>query len=299
MTKRDVENINYAAVAKRVSIVTIIVNIALSLGKLVCGIVANSSAMVSDAIQSASDVFSTVVVMIGIRLSSKEADREHPYGHERIECAAAIILAVILMFTGLGIGLEAAEKIVFGNSAELKIPGPAALVAALASIAIKEAMYWYTRYYAKKLDSGALMADAWHHRSDAFSSVGALVGIGGAMLGFPIMDPLASIVIFVFIAKAAYDIFADAINKMVDRACDEETEAKISECVLQNGDVMGIDLLKTRVFANKIYVDLEISVDGSRTLEEAHSIAYDVHNDIESNFPNVKHIMVHVNPAKE
>ncbi len=299
MNRKFTGSTDYTTTANRVSVLTIIVNIILSLGKLVCGIVANSSAMVSDAIHSASDVFSTVVVMIGIRLSAKEADREHPYGHERIECAAAIILAVILLFTGFGIGIDAAKSIIWGESAELKVPGTAALVAALVSIVVKEAMYWYTRHYAKRLDSGALMADAWHHRSDAMSSVGALIGIGGAMLGFPIMDPLASIVIFVFIAKAAYDIFMDAINKMVDRACDEETEKRLAECVLRNKDVIGIDLLKTRIFASKIYVDIEISANGSCTLEEAHAIAYDVHNDIETTFPNVKHIMVHVNPCKK
>ena len=159
-------------------------------------------------------------------------------------------------------------------------------------------MYWYTRYYAKKIDSSALMADAWHHRSDAFSSIGALIGIGGAMLNYPVMDSIASLVIFFFIAKAAFDIFKDAIDKMVDHSCDEETENKLRECVLQNENVMGIDLLQTRIFGNKIYVDVEIKADGTITLSEAHNIAESVHDDIEQNFPKVKHIMVHVNPDK-
>ena len=159
-------------------------------------------------------------------------------------------------------------------------------------------MYWYTRHYAKKIDSGALMADAWHHRSDAFSSIGALVGIAGARLGLPIMDSIASLVIFVFIAKAAFDIFKDAMNKMVDHSCDEETEKAIYDCVMANEQVMGIDLLHTRVFGNKIYVDVEIQVNGSYTLREAHEIAEVVHDDIERTFPKVKHIMVHVNPAE-
>ena len=142
------------------------------------------------------------------------------------------------------------------------------------------------------------MADAWHHRSDALSSVGALIGIGGAMMGFPVMDAVASLVIFVFIVKAAYDIFKDAMDKMVDHSCDEETENQICECVTKHKEVMGIDMLQTRIFGNKIYVDVEILVNGTYTLQKAHEIAEDVHDDIEQNFPKVKHIMVHVNPAK-
>ena len=288
----------FQRVANRVSIVSIVANIVLSLLKLLAGIIASSSAMVSDAVHSASDVFSTFVVIIGIRLASKESDKEHPYGHERLECVAAIVLAVVLFITGLGIGGSALKTILGGHYADLKAPGMLALIAAIVSILVKEAMYWYTRYYAKKIDSSALMADAWHHRSDAFSSIGALIGIGGAMLNYPVMDSIASLVIFFFIAKAAFDIFKDAIDKMVDHSCDEETENKLRECVLQNEIVMGIDLLQTRIFGNKIYVDVEIKADGTITLSEAHNIAESVHDDIEQNFPKVKHIMVHVNPDK-
>jgi cation diffusion facilitator family transporter len=187
-------------------------------------------------------------------------------------------------------------NILKGNYKELAVPGMLALIAAIVSILSKEAMYWYTRYYAKKIDSSALMADAWHHRSDAFSSVGALIGIGAARLGYPIMDSIASLVIFVFIVKAAYDIFKDAVDKMVDHSCDEETENQIRACVMKTKEVRGIDLLHTRIFGNKIYVDLEIIVDGSMPLRDAHSIAESVHSEIEQSFPKVKHIMVHVNP---
>lgn len=172
-----------------------------------------------------------------------------------------------------------------------------ALIAAIVSILVKEAMYWYTRHYAKKIDSSALMADAWHHRSDAFSSIGALIGIAGARMGYPVMDSIASLVIFVFIVKAAYDIFKDAVDKMVDHSCDEATEKEIYDCVMKNEYVVGIDLFQTRVFGNKIYVDVEISLDGSYTLNEAHDIAEEIHKDIEDNFPKVKHVMIHMNPA--
>lgn len=292
------EKNEFQKVANRVSFVTIIGNVALSVLKFIAGVVAHSNAMISDAIHSASDVFSTFVVIIGIRLSSKSADKEHPYGHERLECVAAIVLAIVLLITGLGIGADAFKNILRGDYGSLQVPGLPALIAAIVSIVSKEAMYWYTRHYAKKMDSGALMADAWHHRSDAFSSIGALVGIAGARLGFPIMDSVASLVIFVFIVKAAYDIFKDAMDKMVDHSCDEETENELRECVESHKDVRGIDLLQTRIFGNKIYVDMEIALDGSLTLQEAHNIAESVHDDIEKKFPKVKHIMVHVNPAK-
>ena len=286
----------YQKAANKVSFITIIGNVILSVIKLIAGIVAHSNAMISDAVHSVSDVFSTIIVIIGIRLAAKESDKEHPYGHERLECVAAIILAMVLFITGFGIGAEALKNIFSGNYADLRVPGILALIVAVISIAGKEGMFRYTRYYGRQIDSGALMADAWHHRSDAFSSIGALIGIGGARLGYPIMDSVASLVIFAFIAKAAFEIFKDAIDKMVDHSCDEETEKQIYNCVMENENVLGIDLLQTRIFGSKIYVDVEIQVDGSYTLQEAHNIAESVHEKIEQNFSKVKHIMVHVNP---
>ena len=192
--------------------------------------------------------------------------------------------------------IQALQAILNGNYETLQMPGILALIAAIVSIITKEAMYWYTRHYAKQIDSAALMADAWHHRSDAFSSIGALIGIAGSRMGFPIMDSIASLVIFVFIAKAAFDIFKDAMDKMVDHSCDENMEKAIYDCVISHEDVLGIDLLQSRIFGNKIYVDLEIELDASYTLEKAHRIAEDIHEDIEKNFPKVKHVMIHVNP---
>lgn len=289
----------FQKMAMKVSYVSIVANVLLTVFKLIAGLVAHSGAMVSDAVHSASDVFSTFVVIIGIRISAKDSDKEHPYGHERMECVAAIILATILCITGLGIGRVAVMDIMAGNGASAVFPGMLALVAAIVSIVVKEAMYWYTRYYAKKIDSSALMADAWHHRTDAMSSVGALVGIFFARHGFPVMDAVASLIICVLIVYAAYEIFKDAVGKMVDKACDEETEESIRTLVLHQEGVLGIDLLRTRMFGNKIYVDLEICADGEKTLRESHEIAEQVHDRIEQNIPKVKHIMVHVNPARE
>lgn len=292
------QEINYEKTAMRISFVSIVTNVILSLLKALAGVLAHSGAMISDAIHSASDVFSTIVVVIGVKISGKESDKEHPYGHERMECVAAIILATILAITGLGIGWSAVTKIAGGHYDQLEIPGVLALAAAILSIVVKEAMFWYTRAGAKRIDSGALMADAWHHRSDALSSVGALIGIGGARLGFPILDPIASVVICIFIEKAALDIFMDAVDKMVDKACDEEMEAKMRACVEEQDGVLGVDLLRTRTFGNKVYVDIEICADGDKTLREAHTIAENVHDSVEREFSKVKHIMVHVNPEE-
>lgn len=294
--KKMSEN-EFQMIANRVSAITIFQNAMLSVFKLIAGMVANSNAMISDAIHSASDVFSTIIVIIGVKISSRESDREHPYGHERMECVAALLLSMVLFITGLGIGVQAFRDIVQGNYENLEMPGILALIAAIVSIIAKEGMYWYTRHYAKKIDSAALMADAWHHRSDAFSSIGALIGIAGSRMGFPVMDAVASLVIFVFIAKAAFDIFRDAIDKMVDHSCDELTEKEIYDCVMKHEDVLGISLLQSRIFGNKIYVDLEIEVNASYTLEKAHAIAEEIHEDIERNFPKVKHVMIHENPV--
>ena len=293
------ESMDNNQIAMKVSAVSIAINLVLSVLKLIAGIVAHSGAMVSDAIHSASDVGSTLIVIVGVRLSGKQSDQEHPYGHERMECVSSIILSGLLLATGIGIGISGLENIVKSTSGKsIEIPGMLALIAAVVSIVVKEWMFWYTRGAAKKINSGALMADAWHHRSDAMSSVGAFVGIFGARMGYPILDPIASVVICLLIGKASIDIFRDAVDKMVDRSCDRQTEESIRRTVLSVEGVKRVDLLQTRLFGSKIYVDLEIAADGTQTLDEAHQIAEHVHHAIEHTFPDVKHCMVHVNPAE-
>ncbi len=288
----------FQATAMRVSVVSVIVNIALSLLKLLAGIFAGSGAMISDAVHSASDVFSTFVVMIGVTLSGRKPDKEHPYGHERIECVASLLLAIVLAATGLGIGYKGIDNIIHAGSGTLATPGTLALIAAVVSILVKELMYQYTVRAAKKINSGALKADAWHHRSDAMSSVGAFIGILGARLGAPILDPIASLVICLFIEKAAFDIFRDAIDKMIDKSCPDETVEKMREVILSVDEVLGIDEFRTRLFGSRIYVEVDIVMDSSKTLIEAHTAAETVHDRIETEFPDVKHCMVHVNPGK-
>lgn len=283
--------------AMKVSGISILVNLLLSIFKLIAGIAAHSGAMISDAIHSASDVGSTFIVIIGVRLSAKKSDKEHQYGHERMECVSSIVLAGMLLVTGLGIGITGVRDIVKSTSGgTIAIPGTLALIAAVVSIVTKEWMFWYTRGAAKKINSGALMADAWHHRSDALSSIGAFVGIFGARLGYPILDPVASIVICFMIDKAAIDIFRDAIDKMVDHSCDAKTEELMRREILKVPGVRRVDLLRTRLFGSKMYVDIEIAAAGEISLNDAHDIAENVHHTIEDKFKDVKHCMVHVNP---
>ena len=283
-------------IVNKLSRVGILGNILLSAFKLFAGIFGKSGAMVSDAVHSLSDVFATLIAYIGVRLSQRQEDTEHPYGHERLECVAAMILGLILAGTGLGIGYSGIRKIFFERAA-LETPTLLPLIAAVVSILVKEGMYRYTMYYANKMDSAAFRADAWHHRSDALSSIGSFIGIGMARLGFPIMDPIASLIICALILKVAFDIIRDSISKMLDTSCGDDYEQKIRRFVEEQPGVERVDLLHTRQFGNKVYIDLEIAVNRDLSLGDAHAIAERVHGNVEQGFPNVKHVMIHVNPA--
>ncbi len=290
---------DFEKTAVRVSTFSIIGNAILVVFKLFAGLVGHSAAMVSDAIHSASDVLSSIIVIVGVRLSGREADSDHPYGHERMECVAAIILAIILAITGGGIGMNALQSILNHDAGGVVIPGLLPLIAAIVSIVTKEGMYRYTVFFARRLDSASLLASAWDHRSDAFSSIGALVGIAGARMGYPILEHIASIVICLFILKAALDIFREALDKMVDHSAGEELEEEIRQLALSQDKVGGVDLVRTREFGSRVYVDIEICCDGAMTLTESHAVAQRLHDAIEAKFDKVKHIMVHVNPHGE
>ena len=288
---------DFQTAATRVSLVSMITNVVLTLLKLAAGLLAHSGAMISDAVHSASDIFSGLIVLLGVKISTKEPDEQHPYGHERYECVAALLLSGILAVVGGAIGIGAVKDIISGKAAE--IPGLLALIAAVVSIVVKESLFWYTRGYAKKYRSTALHAEAWHQRSDALSSIGALIGIAGARMGVPVMEPIASLIIALFILRVAIRIFKEAIDQMVDHSCNEEAEEAFRTTALEQPGVLGVELLRTRMFGNRVYVDLEIAADPNLTLAAAHEIAEDVHDAIEKTFPEVKHIMVHVNPAKK
>jgi len=285
--------------ARRVSLVCLIGNIVLCILKMTAGVIASSGAMISDAVNSASDVLTTAIALIGVKIGGKAADTEHPYGHDRFECVASIILAGIVFATGAAIGREGIKNIISAGYTKLEAPGLMALVAAVVCIVTKECMYRYTISAARKLNSVALKASAWDHRSDVISSSGTFVGILGARLGIPVMDPIASVIICFFILKTAVDIFREAVSKTVDRSCSDEVTQQIRQAIEAQSGVMGIDMLRTRQFGAGVYVDVEISADGTLPLTEAHKIAECVHKAVEATEPTIRHCMVHVNPNQE
>ena len=293
-------NINEDKIVKETALVGIIGNVLLSAFKVFAGIYGHSAAMVSDAVHSLSDVFATLIAYIGRRIAEKPADKEHPYGHERFECIASVMLGAILIATGVKIGTGCAESIIHKGYLTAAEPGMIALVAAVVSIVTKEAMFWYTIYQANRIKSSAFKADAWHHRADALSSVGALAGIAAARMGYPVMDQVAGLIISIVILIVAFRIIKDALDDLLDRSAAPELEddmrKTINDFAESSGNRIDIDCLITRKFGEKVYVDLEIGVDGDMKLKDAHDIAEQVHDLIEKNFVDVKHVMVHLNP---
>lgn len=286
---------DYERTTRKLAVVGIAGNCALTAFKLAAGILGNSAAMVSDAIHSLSDVLATAIAYIGTKIAQKAPDESHPYGHDRFECLASVILGAILLATGCGIGYGGISALLDG-SAGSAAPKTIALIAAAVSILTKEAMFQYTRHHARRIKSSAFEADAWHHRSDALSSIGALIGIGASMAGFPAADALASIVICLFIFKVAYEVVIGAVNNLLDTPCDPKIQESIRATIQSVPGIQRIDLLRTRSFGSKIYVDAEVAIDGTLALAAAHDIVEAAHDLVERDFPDVKHIMIHPNP---
>jgi cation diffusion facilitator family transporter len=271
---------------------TILVNTILGTIKVFAGIVASSNAMIADGIHSFSDVITTIGVIIGLKLSNKPDDKCHPYGHERIESISSLFLAIMLFGVAIAIGYSGIKNIALG---EIKNPGVLAIWAAILSIVVKEWMYFYTIKYANQLNSSSLRADAWHHRSDSFSSIGALIGIIGARMGLPVLDSVAAVIICIIIIKVAYDVLKQSINQLIDASADEKIINDINEKLHTIDGIRHIDNIKTRQHASKVYVDVEVSVDSKLTVEQGHDIAINIHHGVEEN-EYVKHCMVHINP---
>lgn len=277
----------------KASWITVVVNIILATFKVMAGIIGNSSAMIADGVHTLSDVLTTFVVLLGLRISSKEADKEHPYGHEKYESVFAKVLSMLLLLTGIFIGYEAIKILISG---ETRTPKLIALIAAFLSIIVKEGMYWYTIKIARKIKSISMEADAWHHRSDAFSSIGTFVGVLGAQLGFTALDPIAGIIVSIFVVKVGVDLYIKSVKELVDEAASEEIIEMIRAKSKFIDGVKGIKSLKTRVFGNKIYVDIEIFVDSNISVKSGHDIAEKVHDKLEAEISDIKHCMVHIEP---
>lgn len=280
----------------KTSWITVILNIVLAIIKITAGILGSSSAMLADGVHTLSDVMSTFVVILGLKVSSKKPDKEHPYGHERYESIFAKVISILLILTGLYIGYEALQTIIQGNIAR---PGSIALMAAVFSIITKEIMYQYTIRVAKKIKSISMEADAWHHRSDALSSLGTLVGIFGARLGFTALDPIAGMIVSIFVLKVGVDLYLKSVSELVDESANDETIEKIISSISTVEGVKSINELKTRVFGNRIFVDLDIGVDPFITVEEGHDITKEVHDKLEKDIEDMKHCTVHVEPYKD
>lgn len=278
------------------SLWTLALNFLLGSVKLAAGLWGRSSAMVADAAHSYSDCASTVAVIAGLKMASKSADDDHPYGHEKYELIFANILSILLGLTAVKIGYDALMVIAHGS---YQVPGLAPLLAAVFSVAVKEVMYRLTLRKAKKIGSVAMEADAWHHRSDALSSIGAFVGILGARLGLPVLDPVTGLLVSILVLKVAIDLYRKSVSGLVDSSTDAETVARIQQLLADIDGIEEVNSLKTRVFGASAYADVTIKVDGAMTVEEGHDIATLAHNKIEANLPKIKHIMVHIEPMDQ
>lgn len=284
--------------AIKVSAVGMAINLGLFLFKGIMGICIHSVSLISDAVHSLSDIISTLIVLVGIRISSRPADSGHPYGHEKIECVFALFLGLMLVVIGGGIGWEGLDKLFRPVAREIPpLWCAGALGSAALSIAAKEWMYRITIRCARKIGSSSLAADAWHHRADAFSSVGSLLGVCGLWFGLPVVDGAACLGISVLILKAGLDICMDACRRMVDAAAPKEIVECVRQIAQDNREVLNVDALLTRQFGSRIYVDMEITLDRTVSFEHAHQVAHALHDQIEGDLSCVKHCMIHVNPS--
>ena len=281
--------------ANKVTLKAIGWNIFLAFIKIIAGILGKSSVMIADGLHSASDIITSMGVLIGNYISSKPFDKEHNYGHEKAETLVSFLLSIILVGVALSIGYEASKSLF--NIEGIAIPTLLPLVVSIISILIKEYQYRITIRIAKKINSPALKADAWHHRSDALSSIAAFVGIGGAMLGFKILEPLASIVVALFVCKVGYDILKNAVNELMDVSIDETYENEIKKIAQLTEGVMNLGSLRTRKHGASAYVDLVICVDGKLAVTSGHDIATNLEKKIQNDINIVKGITVHVEPC--
>lgn len=299
MKKKDSKRSIY-----RYGIISIIADGVLTIGKIIAGILASSSSLVSDGVHSASDIISTIIVLIGAKISLKAADKEHPFGHERLESIASIILAMILVGTAFILGFNGIKAII--EFAQGQIPKQTgfvflALGFAIASIVVKFIMFLYAYIVSKKTKSTSLKADAFHHLSDSLSSIGSVLGVVGIMLGggWYILDPIASLLIALLIVKVAIDIAREAINQVVDKKAPEPFENQVKEIIKAHEGVKKINSLRTRQFGNKYYVELAIAVDSFISVKQGHDIATKVHDDLEKHLDELKHCVIHIEPYNE
>ncbi len=286
----------------KITIIGSIVNLLLLIFKFVAGIVGHSSAMIADAVHSLSDFVTDIIVVVFVRISGKPEDEDHSYGHGKYETLATAIIGLILFFVGVALmvnGVETMLSIVKGES--LVAPSMATLVAAALSIVVKELLYRYTVYQGKRLKSQVVVANAWHHRSDAFSSIGTLVGIGGAIcLGdkWIILDPLAAVVVSALIVKVAVQLLKPCVEELLERSLPSDIEQEIKAMILSVDGVTSPHHLRTRRIGNNYAIEVHIRMDGNMTLTEAHRITTTVESLLKKKFGPETHIGIHTEPIK-
>lgn len=279
----------------KVTIQSILWNIFLTIIKIFAGIFGKSSAMISDGLHSASDIISSVGVLIGNKIAKTPNDKEHNYGHEKAETLVSFLLSILLIIVSLKIGWGALQSLF--NLDSVQVPTALPLIVSIISIGIKEYQYRITIRIANRINSPSLKADAWHHRSDALSSIAAFIGIGGAMLGFKALDPIASIVVALFVAKVGFDILKDSTNELMDYSIDDEQEEQIRKIAEKTEGVINLGELRTRKHGAMAYVDLTICVNKDLTVLEGHELAHKIEKYIINEMKFVKGITVHVEPC--
>ena len=277
-------------------------NVALVVFKFVAGIIGNSAAMLADAVHSLSDFLTDIIVLVFVRISTKPQDEGHDYGHGKYETIASFIIALALGAAAVGIIVSGCKQLAsWLQGADLEAPRAIALWAALLSIAVKELLYQYTVRKGERLDSSALKANAWHHRSDALSSIGAAVGIGGALLlgnRWTVLDPIASIVVGAMLIKTAVDLLRGSMDDLTECSLPAETEQEITEIVKSVPDVSDPHNLRTRRLGNRIAIEMHVRMAGTTTLTDAHQLASLIEQRLRDRFGATTHITIHMEPEK-
>lgn len=279
--------------AKTCTLVGLVTNIALAIFKLLAGIFGFSYAMIADAIHSMSDCLATGTVYVGLRIGERPPDESHPYGHANAESIAAFLVALIILATGVFVGVSAVNLIA---QRHLETPATIALAAAAISIVIKEGMFHYTLKVGKRNNSPAVITNAWHHRSDAYSSVASLAGILGARLAFQYLDPIAGLVVSAFIVKMSFPLLRSNIGILMDERPEPAVLNSVKATVLKVGGVKAIDSIRVHRRGSTFTIDVEVAVDSNLTVEQGHQVASKLKNNLQNKIKHVQDVMVHVNP---
>lgn len=287
----------------RVTLLGSFANFILLIFKFAAGILGHSSAMIADAVHSLSDFVTDIIVMLFVNISSKPKDESHDYGHGKYETLATTIVGIVLLCVGFGLFWEGANKIYdyYIKGVALESPGMIALIAALASIVIKESLYRITAWVGRRQGSQVVIANAWHHRSDAFSSIGTALGIGGAILlgeNWRVLDPLAAVIVSLFIVKVALQLLIPAINDLLEKSLPKEIEDEVLEIIGELPEVKNPHNLRTRRIGNNFAIEVHIRVDGDTTVSRAHDLTKEIERRLREKFGQATHIALHVEPIK-